>query len=390
MEEVEAMERGTALAGWMGSKRIAVFTSLLALVGLAGEAGYCWVRPAASFDAMAYAAIAEGGASNFRTVGAECAAQVPGKRSACAETMSLEMFQQVAAYTDAEFAESLRFYTVKPLYCELAKVLHRWGGLGAFVGLRVISVGSFVAIGVVTWVWLREHLPVAVAPIAAFWMTAAGPVVGLGKQLGPDGLSTALLLLGVYVLLYRRAKWLGTVALALALLARPDVVLFIGCFAGAWVLRWQHESRRRWMLLAVVVAGCAAVSFVLGKATGALPWATLFRRSFFELVPPERYMSVHVTVREYLRVLADNGVRTVMFCLPVALLLATLAVMAARRGSALRALVLASVVAVGLRVLVQPGVEERYYVWFYLVCAISAACVLAERAEFHKEFEQVA
>jgi hypothetical protein len=368
----------------MGSKRIAVFAAVLSLLCLLGEGAYCWRRSVAFFDTMAYVSIAEGGGNDFAAAGAECSAQVPGKWSSCEEVTASSMFQQVETYSDADFSQFLRFYSVKPLYCGLAAGLHRWFGVKAFIGLRMVSVGSFLAIGMVSWVWLREHLPAVVAPVAAVWLMASESVLGLGKDLLPDGLSTALLLLALYLLLYR-VRWMGAVVMALALLARPDNILLIGCLGAAWVWRTQAEARRRWTMLGAVALGCAAVSFALGRATGALPWSVLFRRSFVEFISPAQFAGTHIMLRQYGSVMAADLVRTLMFCLSASMFPAILVWVGARRRSALRALVLASMSAIGLRLALYPGMEVRYYVWFYLVCAISVACVVAERAGMRVE-----
>ncbi len=370
------MTIAATMAGRMASKRIAVFSAVVSLLCLLGEGVYCWRTPTAYFDTMAYAAIAKGGANDFAGAGAECSAQVPDKRDSCGVVAGSAMFAEAAAYSEADFAQFLRFYTVKPLYCGLAAGLNRWLGVGAFTGLRMISVGSFLLIGVVSWAWLREHVPAAVAPVVAFWMTAAGPVLALGKDLLPDGLSTALLLLGMYGLLYGRVKWMGWAVLALAVLARPDDMLLVLCFGCVWVWR----ARRRWILCGAFAVGCAAVSFGLGKATGALGWAVLFRRSFFEMLPPERFAAAHVSLREYGQVMAVSGVRTVMFCLPAAVFLGLLVMVGeqrlARPEFGLRSLVAVSAAAIAMRVVLYPGMEERYYVWFYLVCALALACLV--------------
>ncbi len=374
----------TAQMRWMADKRIAVFAIALSLICLLGEAGYCWRAPGASFDTMAYVSLVDGAGNGFAKAGADCTSELPGKWNGCGAVISSPMFAQVVAYSDADFAQMERFYMVKPLYVGLAEGLHRWMGLGAFQSLRVLSVSSFVLIGAVAWAWLREHLPIVVAPIAACLLVATGTVLSLGKELLPDGLSTALLLLAVYWVLYRRVVWFGVAVLALAVLARPDNMIFVLCAGAAWIIRDERVKSRRWMLLSGLVAACAVLSLALAKATGALPWAVLFRRSFFEMLPPARFSQAHVSLHEYAHVLGSNGVRTVFFCLPMALLLGLLTVMAAVPGSALRWLVVASTAAVGIRVLLYPGVEQRYYVWFFLVCAIAAACTTAERTGLGK------
>jgi hypothetical protein len=378
------MESRTAQMGWMADKRIAVFAVALSLICLLGEVGYCWRAPGASFDTIAYVSLVNGSGNGFAKAGADCVAELPGKWNGCGAVIGSSMFAQVLAYSDADFAQMERFYTVKPLYVGLAEALHRWAGVSALKSLRIVSVSSFVLIGAVAWAWLQEHMPVVVAPVVACLLMATGTVLSLGKELLPDGLSTALLLLAVYWVLYRRAVWFGVVVLALAVLARPDNMIFVVCAGAAWIIRDERVKSRRWMLLGGFTAACAAVSFALAKVTDALPWAVLFRRSFFEMLPPARFSAAHVSLQEYAHVLASNGVRTVFFCLPLALLLGLLTVMAAVSGSALRWVVVTSTAAVGIRVLLYPGVEQRYYVWFFMVCAIAAACTMAERAGLGK------
>jgi hypothetical protein len=374
------MQSRTAQMGWMADKRIAVFAAVLSLICLLGEAVYCWRAPAAYFDTMAYVALVDGTGNGFAKAGADCATELPGTWNGCGAVVSSSMFREVTAYSAADFAQMERFYTVKPLYAGLAEGLHRWVSISAFQSLRVLSVSSFLLIGAVAWAWLQEHLPAVVAPAAACLLTATGTVLSLGKDLLPDGLSTGLLLLAVYWLLYRRAAWVGVAVLALSVLARLDNMIFVVCAGAAWIIRDERARNRQWMLLGGLVAACAAASFALARAAGALPWAVLFRRSFFEMLPPARFAAAHVSLAEYAHILASNGVRTVAFCLPMALFLSLLTVMAAVPESALRRLVMASGAAIGIRVLFYPGVEQRYYVWFFLVCAISAACVLADLA----------
>ena len=201
-------------------------------------------------------------------------------------------------------------------------------------------------------------------------------VIGLGRALLPDALLTALLLLAV-VLLVRRAWWLGGTALLLATLVRQDALLFAA--TGAVVLLWGGPGtvRVRLIRLAVLAIALGVWSVGLHRLIGALPWRVLFVHSFLAWTPPVDYATLHVSLREYLHVLGSNGVRTVLFCLPLPGLL-TLLTLAGRR-SLLRDLVLAAAAAVSLRVLLYPGVEERYYVWLTLLAGAGALASLYDQ-----------
>ncbi len=353
---------------------------ILFLLALAAETGYCFLHPVAYFDTMAYVSLQRSiqGENDFGAVGAGCGAALPGAYAGCGAVRSSEVFAQAAALSPSEYRMFLRFYTVKPLYNRLAAFFSLAFRRDSWWALRSISAGSFALLGLLLVVWLRRLVSPAIASAGALCLMSLPGVIAIGRGLLPDALLTLLVLLGAYIVVcWPMRWWAGAAILMLATLVRSDALLFAVLLGAVTIFRRSPSGTVRWTRLAVLLGSATAWWLALGAATGALPWRVLFVHSFLAWTPPAAYLALKVSVREYLGVMRSNGVRTVLFCLPLPGLLAVLALHKRRRWTAMQEVVWAGLVAVTLRVLLYPGVEERYYVWLTLLAGVGALATVA-------------
>ena len=346
---------------------------------LAGQSIYCYLRPIALFDTMAYVSISEGHGENyFSAAGQACGVELTGPHSACDTTTSDETFKIVSSYSQADFATFLRFYRVKPLYTALVFVLHRYLNLTAYTALRVVSAGSFLLMGLVIWLWLKEYLSITAASLVALFIENNPAVLDLGKRLLPDGLCTALLLLAAYLLLHKKSKWPGIVVLVLLPLARTDMIIFAACFGAALIYLSHAQRQRKLTLLGGLFLACVVMQLGLTALLHPLPWPVLFRHSFITWTDPSSFPGTKVSLREYLHALTLYGSKTILIDLPEAAFLATLALCDWDSWRPLRVLMFASIATLCVRILLFPGMEVRYYVWFYVLAAIATSSVAAQ------------
>jgi hypothetical protein len=357
---------------------------LLFLVVMVCDAVYCVRHAAAPIDSMAYASLTSGVAGN--TFGAEVqewlkdvGVPVLGYSDQTDQSVII-----TSEYSAESYRQFLRFYEVKPAYVFLLRRLHRNLHMSVFGAMKTVSVASFLGMGIVLWFWFREHFSVVMASLLAITLMNTQFVLTLGKMLLPDGFSVALLLLAVYLLLYLRNKWPGAVVLFLLPVVRPDNLIFACLFAAAllWRTRYPVKTRLRYVLL--LLAGCAALYLVMQKLTHPLPWAALFYHSSLGWTDPSTYAGLHISLHAYLRVLVSFGGRALLLHFPLALFFAALALAGRNVARPLRDLVWVSVATVSIRLLLFPSMEERFYTWFLLVCAIAAACNLGELLKLSK------
>jgi len=339
------------------------------------------LRPRATIDSIAYVSIAEGSSENtFKSDLESCNGELPGEHKGCGD-LSSNLFAEVGGYSAQDYQTWLRLYENKPLFNFLLKILHRDLHISAFLSLRAVSAVSFLGLSIVIWFWLREYLSLVASSLMASFVMCLKLTLEMGQNLLPDGLSTALLLLAAYLLLYRKNKWLGAIALVLLPLVRPDNIIFVFFFAGALILRRALPAKIRASLVVLLGLGCVLFNFVLQKAVHALPWPVLYQQSFGPRTTPSEFAGYHLLLSQYVHGLVAYGSLSLLVNFPPILFFAVLALAEKNFWQPLRDLVWASLAAIAVRLLLFPGMDERYYAWLFLICVIGATAAFGQFAQ---------
>jgi len=269
-------------------QRLIVSLSIL-LFGLLllAQAAYCFLRPMSSIDSLAYISVLDGGSPEaFREAMVTCNAQIKGEHNGC-EDNDLPITHEISHYSDSDFATFLRFYRVKPLYTWCAGILHRDFHFSGYVALRTVSAASYFVIGVVLLLWLCQHLSIPIACLMSLLIACTRPVLALGKDLRPDGFSTALLVCVLFAILYlARALWLQLILLALLPVARPDNILFSVILGAVLIYRATPDRTTLRLRLAGLAAVAALLNWSQQTLTHALSYTVLFNHTFLTWTPP--------------------------------------------------------------------------------------------------------
>jgi hypothetical protein len=351
---------------------------LLFAMLLMAEAVYSFHRPKSGLDTVFYVSLLDHGSQEaFRSAVASCDAQLPVAFNGCDSMQDVR--PEIAAYNSADYATMLRFYTVKPLYLWVARLLAHLARGNGFLALRLTSVGSYIVIGLMLALWLRRHLSTAAACMVALLLATTPQVLDLAKWLLPDGLSLAVMLPVIYLVLYVvRGTWLRLALLAILPLARPDNLLFCVLWAALLLWRGSPSLKVAWPKVVGLLAGAVAYNAILGRATHALSYTIFFTRSFLRWTPPATYPALQLHLHDYLRVVAVYGTLSVVRYFAFTLLFAAFALASPTLWRPLRDLLLAALAATFARLLLFPGPEERYYVWLLVIAAVCAAASLSE------------
>lgn len=228
------------------------------------------------------------------------AAELPPARFA---ELTASGVRQVRAQDPAAFHEHLPFYRGRVLYSLSVYALYR---LGAPLSAATywVPLASFALCAVLFLVWARRHLSLAPAALFALGLAHTPALLNQAHISSADGLATLLTCLGAFALLERRAWTSALSLLMLAIAARPDAVLLVGCTALAALALVPRAERPGARALATWL-GAAALSVVALRAySGEYGWWPLIQISFVEKSVHPAALPSAVDWREYGAILA--------------------------------------------------------------------------------------
>lgn len=190
-----------------------------------------WVLPDANWDMLAY--IAAGGEGGLASPEAVHAYAYDAVRDAVSPAEYLVLTDDEGGYRSHMAADPAGFYSMLPMYrvkflfVEALSVLSQV--VPPVIALHILQVFAALLFGTVLLLWLRSAGALALAPVlAGILMVAEFPYVSRSNS--PDLLAAAMLLGGLYAHVYRRDAVAGLL-LFLAVLVRPDNVIFVGVLA---------------------------------------------------------------------------------------------------------------------------------------------------------------
>jgi hypothetical protein len=183
-------------------------------------------------------------------------------------------YRQSAAVDAHKFAESLPFYTVKPLYPALLSLLYLAGvDLTSAPGL--LSGFGYVMSCLVVFAWIGRWLQPLLAASLTVIIALIPQVTAVAKLPTPDSLSLFLILLGFFIAIELRNAAAGLCVLIVAIAARPENIMYLGVLAVYLFL----GGRNRIMVFCLAAIGALLFIF-LRKHSGGYGWTTLFYFTF--------------------------------------------------------------------------------------------------------------
>jgi hypothetical protein len=261
------------------------------------------------------------------------------------------------------FRTMLGFYRLKILYLETARVLDRF--MDPVQSLRMISLGSVIAVGGLLLVWLARTRTLMYGPVVVALLV--GSAFGEAAQLlSPDLYATVFLLLTALFYL-EKLDIPAALCLIAAFLVRPDHLAFVGVFFVFAAI----YGPGRWSMSACF-AVCFAIYFWLTRGADHPGWWIHMWFTHVEYVPTLKDFDPPFSVVTYLQMLVRSTVRSLMSQTWLALLFAEVLFFARcitpsnldKRARVLLYAVFASICA---KYLVFPHYETRFYLPYLMI-----------------------
>lgn len=248
-----------------------------------------------NFDCVGYAAAArallgESGDALHANVYADLARAAPSKaRRDIAEGSA---YRKTLSRDSEAFLSQVPLYRNKPLYLSLLALLTAAGANGIDGGFWISSM----AFGALASLLVHVLSSVTSAPrswLITIALIALPPIREAGRIATPDALCALFGFAAARCIILGSSEKAAALLL-LAVLARPDMVLFVFAVL-AWLAKSQPARRHRSVVWAAISALAAGSAMTLGY-----PWRAVFVHTFVKrLTSPDDFALAHVTVGEY-------------------------------------------------------------------------------------------
>lgn len=273
-------------------------TPALAYWGIVLAAAVFFGRaPAFNWDGIAYVALALEREAEPRDAHrlsyAHLMAVAPEERYE--ELTTSSSYRAAMALLPEAFAENLRFYRMRYGYVGLLAGGHRLTGANPYRVSVAIGIAAFLLLAGAAWAWAGHALSRTGSEEVGWGRLLALPLVlhpGAVEAIAlttPDLLVAALLGWGAYFWVARADRGAAALVFLLAVLCRPDALIFGSAFlaapaaiaAWAW---WRGEpvSPRTVLAPLGLALGLFLVGFSLTRIGHAHAWGTVFSHTFLE------------------------------------------------------------------------------------------------------------
>ena len=286
-------------------------------------------------------------------------------------TDPLNKYRNRVAQSPEAFHLQLPFYVVKPLYTGLSYLFYK-AGAPLLIATIWPSVISYFLIGLLLFYWLQKYWPVIFAFAGSLFIMFSSPLLSGANLSSPDMLSALLLFAAIYAIIERRSLAWTFFFLILSVFTRLDNIIPSIFFLTtlAFTNKWNPKIPvgKLSLLLAVMVLSYLAISFNV-RSFG---WSLFYYPSFVKQLNPSYNINNTFVFKDYVA-LAKSQLMTglffsflSLFFFLVLLLLWNSPAFHFSRLTIEQTLGIVFVLIIMIRFVLQPLINDRLYIPYYL------------------------
>jgi hypothetical protein len=281
------------------------------------------------------------------------------------------------------FAEQLPFYSIKPVYVALIKVLHQ-AGMPFQKSAVAISAASNFLLAVLLWQWLAAYLSGWSLAAACTLIMLSPNILVLSRWPTPDCLATLVAAVAFYLILERKSYFWGSALLLLDVWVRTDALVLAG-IVFAVLLITRKLDIMQFAALSLLALGSY---FTINHFAGNYGWPALFYNSFLGGLTAPGEAVIHFSWSAYIH----QWVRGAFLWLisgsfALYLLLGGLAI-SLNRSSMYSFMCAAVLAARALSYLLYPNGDQRYTAVLFVLIPVSLVIEIRSKISGQSENSQ--
>lgn len=273
------------------------------------------------------------------------------------------------------FAEQLPFYSIKPVYVQLVKVVHHAGMPFPRAAISISAASNFL-LATILWLWLGSYLGGWSLAGACSLIMLSPNILALARWATPDCLATAVAAFGLYLVLERKKYFWGCALLVVNVWIRTDALVLAGIVFAALYLCRKVDAVEFASLSILALASY----FTISHFSGTYGWAALFYNSFLGGLTAPGEAVLHFSRSAYIhQVVRGSFVWLIYGSFALYVLLGALAIWLGR--SALYAYMVVAVLSARVvSYFLYPNGDQRYTAVLYIVVLVSLVIGVRQRA----------
>lgn len=225
-------------------------------------------------------------------------------------------YREEIANNSKGFIEQLPFYYIKPLYILFILIFFKLG-VPLFLSTALPSLISFFIISVITFFLLSRKYNFIISSGITLLLMLFHAFSDVARESSPDTLSS-LFLIGTIFSFLNKKTWQVTLLLTLAILTRPDNIIFGGIFLCLSFYKKSFTVKQ--VILGFV---CIGLAYITPKVfIDHYSWKTLFYHSFIEHLTYPNTDNSDFSLLEYCFIIIKNGFKELkvsllpLICIP--------------------------------------------------------------------------
>lgn len=361
------------------AKKNSFIISIVFLICICAIAFWCYIKPAYNWDMLPYMAIVKHTETNnadsihafvYNTAKKEI---TPAAYALLTDTSN--NYRKTMANNSTEFFKQLPYYYVKPLYIIFVYAFYKTG-FPLTKSTELPSIISFLFISTLFYFWLKKYIPAFVAFAIALMLMLSAPILVSLRSSTPDFLSAAFLFAAIYFIAEKNKPWLTLLLFLFAIFTRIDNIIsaffFFSLLAFCKIPEKQISKKKYIIFIALCSIACISTIFI----------ATTFgwNSNYYPIISYNTWHSTKpFSIQEYLTAFYENTANGLIYT--HIFLFAIIATYVFIPSWPLKfkmlqfdqLLAFAIILLFTARYILFPGIEDRFYIAYYLVIILLGA-----------------
>ena len=293
-------------------------------------------------------------------------------------------YRRTMASDKTAFYHQLPFYAVKPLYSGIIYFLHKMG-IPLVESTLIPSWLAYILIGFLILIWIKKYLSFYYSLVICFLVMISSIMLNPLRISTPDSLSAFFVFGSVYFLIEKKLILWGLLFFILAILTRLDNFIFAFFSITIIAVTNSWHSKVSWKKYLYWLSLLAFAFFMTTTNVLRFGWSLFYYPTFFKWLNLPYSFNETFHISDYFSLALSHGMAGLYYSNIVLFFALALITLMENKTFQLRSLSLGQLLvcvmllSMMFRFILQPVIDDRFYIGYYLCIIVLIAKEISQR-----------